>query len=177
MKPVVEYSVKQKLIRVMWVLLVIAVYFTGWKELRSTITSSLVIPQLEAASAGCKTTMEFEAVSNTAVVITRVAKSGEMILYRFNAPAGFYLLFGTVFLILFGAKRRLYQLLMGYHVVFATLLVSTIYVGACHFPGFLHISAAGNSYFTPFFTFFVLLYLFFPSFRSAFNQKKQTEHR
>lgn len=164
-------SMNRKLTRVLLAVLVIAVYFTGWKELRSTVTSSLVIPQLEAASVGCENRVDFEAASNTAVVITRLAGSGEMISYRFNAPAGFYLLFGTTLLILFGAKSRLYLLLFGYHLLFAILSVSTIYVGSCHFPGFLHISAAGNSYFTPFFTFFVLLYLFFPSFRSSFTEE------
>lgn len=173
MKPVVSYSMNQKVIRILWTVLVIAVYFTGWKELRTTVTSSLVIPQLEAASAGCDTTIDFEAASNTAVVITRGANSGEMISYRFNAPAGFYLLFGTVLLILFGAEKRLYLMFLGYHLVFAIFSISTIYVGACSIPGFLHISAAGNSYFTPFFTFFVLLYLLFPSFRSSFNEENQ----
>lgn len=165
-------NVKKILVRITMLCVVVLVYFIVWKEVRVALTSYLMIPQAEAASVRCDTSFSYERVSNTAMVIYRDSNdSVDIEEHRVNAPAGFYLLFGIFFIVLLKGGKKFYGMILGYHAVFTVLLVTTFYVGLCYAPFFLHLSAAGNSYFTPFFTFFVLLLLFIPSFRERFEQK------
>jgi len=161
--------------RLFWVTLVVAVYFSGWKMIRSTITSSLIIPQITSAQNHCDGNVSYERASSTAVVVYRETEQDEQQSVRFNAPAGFYLLLGLVLLILKQAERRWFAMLLGYHAIFTTLAVSTFFIGLCYMPLLLHISAAGNSYFTPFFTFFVLLNVLFPQFRQAISGSSDSQ--
>lgn len=153
--------------RFFWVVVVVAVYFTGWKMVRAAITSSLIIPQITYAEEYCDVNLSYERASSTAVVVDREISEGEQQSTRFNAPAGFYLLLGMVLLILKQADRRWFSMILGYHAIFTVLSVSTFFIGLCYLPLLLHLSAAGNSYFTPFFTFFVLLNVLFPDFRNT----------
>ncbi len=157
--------------RFFWVIVVVAVYFSGWKMVRSSITSSLIIPQIEAAADHCNSSAGYEQVSNTAVLVSLQDNNGEPQTYRFNAPAGFYLLLALVLLFLKKADRKWFGMILGYHAIFTTLLVSTFYIGLCYLPILLNLSAAGNSYFTPFFTFFVLLNIIFPDFVDTISRK------
>jgi hypothetical protein len=161
--------------RLFWVILVAALYFFGWKSVRSAITSGLVVPQITYASEHCDDGITFERASSTAVVIFRTDSAGEPVSYRLNAPAGFYLLLGMVLLILAKAKRMWFFMIAGYHALFTVLTVSTVAFGLCYFPLLLHLSSAGNSYFTPFFTFFVLLNVLFPQFRQAISGSSEDQ--
>ncbi|NBC65200.1 MAG: hypothetical protein GVY07_05975 [Bacteroidetes bacterium] len=157
---------KEYLIRLVLMGAFLLFYISLWTEVRSAFTYHLIVPQIESAAGQCDASIEYQPASDTAVVITR-----NNVGYRFNAPAGFYLLFAVSLIILFGGRRVFYWLIVGYHLGFAVLVLSTFYLGLCLAPVILHLSPAGNAYFTPFFTFFVLIVLFFPSIRHRFNQK------
>lgn len=159
--------------RFIWTILIIAVYFTVWKELRSAFTSHIIIPQIEYASTQCSVPLSYEIASNTAIVLHRKTNDDELATYRFNAPAGFYILFGILVLTLLGGGKKVYIMILGYHVLFTLFTVSTFYLGLCYLPVFLHLSSAGNSYFTPFFTFFVLIYLMSPTLKNVLNHNQK----
>lgn len=138
-------------------MVVVLFYFLVWNEIRGAFTTYLMIPQVELAAAHCTNPVGYEVASDTAITIFHGDTH-----YRFNAPAGFYFLFAMIFIVMLNGKNKYYRLIIGYHLVFAMLSLLTFYPGLCYMPVFLHLSAIGNSYFTPFFTFFVLILLISP---------------
>lgn len=149
-------------------LLVIIVYFTVWKEIRGFVTSLAIVPQIEYAITSCDDTIEYNRTPKSTSIFIYLPdrEQNEYERYGYVAPAGFYLLFGLVFIVMAGGAKLTYYLLFGFHGIFWILSSILILPGLCIHPLFLHLAVIGSKYFTPFITFMILILLVSPDLRN-----------
>lgn len=144
-------------------IVIILIYFTGWKGIRGFVTSGLVVPQIEYAITSCDETIAYNQSKSTSLFIYLLDREkNEYETFGYVSPAGFYLLFGLVFIVLMGGGKFYYYSLFGFHGLFWALSTATILPGLCYHPVFLHFTFVGIKYFTPFFTFLILILLISP---------------
>lgn len=150
--------------------LVIIAYFTIWKSIRGFVTSQMVEPQIEYAISNCDNTIAYDRLKSTSLQIHLLDKEkNEYETYGYTAPAGFYLLFGLVFIVLLGGSRFYYYLLIGFHSLFWFLSTITIIPGLCYHSAFIHFTFAGIKYITPFVTFLILILLISPNLKERLD--------
>lgn len=160
--------------RVLISLLIVLVYFTIWKEIREYVTSNMIVPQIEYAISNCDDTIAFDESKSTSLFIHLLDRErNEYDTYGYISPAGFYLLFGLVFIVILGGSRFYYYLLSGFHAFFWILSSVTILPGLCYHPLFLHLTFAGIKYFTPFVTFLILILLISPNLKRRFGNPEK----
>lgn len=156
--------------RVLICLVIILVYFTIWRSVRVFVTTHAIIPQIEYATTNCDETIAYERSKSTSVFIYLVDREkNEYETFGYVSPAGFYLMFGLVFIILLGGGRFYSYLLVGYHGLFWVLSVAFILPGLCYHPVFLHLTVLGIKYFTPFITFLILILLVSPDLKKKLD--------
>lgn len=152
--------------RVLISLTLILVYFTLWKSVRSFVTTNAIIPQIEYAAANCDETITYERSKSTSVFIYLLDREkNEYESFGYVSPAGFYLMFGLVFIVMLGGGRFYYSLLFGYHGLFWMLSIAVMLPGLCYHPVFLHLVVLGIKYFSPFITFLILILLVSPDLK------------
>lgn len=156
-------------------IVIVFIYFTAWRNFRSFVTSSAVIPQIEYAILNCDDTIAYdEASKSTSLFIYLLDKeSNEYETYGYVTPAGFYLLFGLVFIVLFGGGRFYYYLLFGFHGLFWILSVASMFPALCYHSAFLHLTVLGIKYLTPFITFLILILLISPGLKERLSMQDE----
>lgn len=156
--------------RVLISLLIVAAYFTVWRTVRGFVTSEAIIPQIEYAISTCDDTIAYDQSKSTSLFIYLLDRGkNEYETFGYVSPAGFYLLFGVLVIVLMGGGKFYYYLLFGFHALFWILSTATILPGLCSTPVFLHITVAGIKYFTPFITYLILILLISPNLKKRLN--------
>lgn len=155
-------------------LLIVIIYFTAWKELRAYVTSVTIVPQIEYAIEKCDDAIAFDYASkSTSLYIYFLDRQqNEYVTFGYVTPAGFYLLFGLVFIVLAGGGALYYYILAGFHGIFWLLSSILILPGLCLHPLLLHLAVVGIKYFSPFITFLILILLISPDMRKKLNLKQ-----
>ncbi|WP_234571636.1 hypothetical protein [Rhodohalobacter sp. 614A] len=150
---------------------IVVIYFTAWKGIRSFVTSTTIIPQIEYAISNCDDTIAYErsAKSTSLFIYLLDREANEYETYGYVTPAGFYLLFGLIFIVLLGGGRFYYYLLFGFHALFWILSTAAIFPALCYHSAFLHFTVLGIKYFTPFITFLILILLISPDLKNRLN--------
>ncbi len=167
-------SIKVFAKRVICVIVLVALYFTVWSSVRGAVTTYTVLPQIELAKEYCNKTIYFEQSRPTSTVIHVYSERKlEYDTVYYTTPAGFYLLFGLIFILLFGAGTIYYKALLGYHLGFWVLSILVMLPGFCIHPIFLHLSGLGIAYLTPFVTFAIIIFLLSPNLSANFKKIKQ----
>lgn len=157
-------------------ILIVVIYFTVWKNFRGIVTTEIVVPQMEYAIKNCDDTIAFDQLKPTSLLIHLLdLEKNEYVTYGYTAPAGFYLLFGLIFIVLFGGERLYYYLHLGFHGLFWIYSTATIIPGLCYQPLFIHLTFAGIKYLTPFFTFLILILLISPNLQKRLNVSGQIQ--
>ena len=160
--------------RILFVVLLTLFYFTVWSSVRGLVTTYTVLPQVELAKEHCNKTIYVDQSRPTSTIIHVYNERNEKYdsIY-YTTPAGFYLLFGLVFVILLGGASVYYKTLLGYHLGFWVLSIISMMPGFCIHPVFFHVSNLGIIYLTPFVTFLVIIFLISPKLLAAFKISDQ----
>ena len=156
--------------RILISLAIIIIYFTAWRSVRRFVTSQAIIPQIEYAISSCDETIAYDQSKSTSLFIYILDhEKNEYETFGYVSPAGFYLLFGLIVIVLMGGDRFYYSLLLGFHAIFWILSTITISPGLCTHSAFLHITVVGIKYFTPFVTYLILILLISPGLKRRFD--------
>lgn len=156
--------------------LIVVAYFTLWKSVRGLVTTHIVVPQIEYAISNCDETIAYDQLKSTSLLIHILDREkNEYVTHGYTAPAGFYLLFGLVFIILSGGDKLYYYLLLGFHIVFWLISSATVWFGLCYESLFIHFTFAGIKYLTPFFTFLILILLISPNLQKRLDISDKIE--
>ncbi|TVR16952.1 MAG: hypothetical protein EA391_06245 [Balneolaceae bacterium] len=165
---------KTVLKRTLYVVVLTLFYFTVWSSVRGWVTTYTVLPQVELAKEYCNKTIYVDQNRPTSTIIHVYNERNEQYdTIYYTTPAGFYLLFGLVFVILFGGAAIYYKVLLGYHLGFWILSIISMMPGFCIHPLFFHVSNLGIIYLTPFVTFLVIIFLMSPKLLTAFKISDQ----
>ena len=160
--------------RFLIICLIVLIYFTIWRSVRGFVTQNAVVPQIEYAIANCDETISYQQSRATSLYLFLLDREkNEYETFGYVSPAGFYLLFGLLFIVMMGGSRIFYFFLFGFHFLFWILSTATILPGLCFHRIFLHITFAGVSYFTPFFTFLIIILLISPKLLHKFGLEKE----
>ncbi len=156
--------------RILYTAGIVLFYFTVWSGVRGFVTTYTVLPQVEFAKEYCGKTIYVDQNRPTSSIIhVYNDRSLEYDTIYYTTPAGFYLLFGLVFVVLVGGGIIYYKILLGYHLGFWAISILTMTPGFCIHPVFLHISNLGIIYLTPFVTFLVIIFLMSPKLVEKFK--------
>ena len=155
-------------------IIIVVAYFAIWKSVRGLVTTEVVVPQIEYAITNCDDTIAFDQLKPTSLLIHVLDhEENEYVTYGYTAPAGFYFLFGLVFIVLLGGNKIYYYLHFGFHGLFWIFSTATIIPGLCYQSIFFHLTYSGIKYFTPFFTFLILILMISPNLKKKLNVADQ----